>query len=262
MAAAQAQNRGVADQAAVNARRAVYAEFARDARALADGVHQYVMAAGPDLDADTAAYGRVLDRARWSYDVVSIEGPRCVRDAAKLFIDQAVACRASESWHTSAVAAFNKLDALKSARAGDQFDAVMAVEREIERIRHATRILPPHWQARARAWARDASMDLRARWQEERGRSPNEAPAYERVAMLVALIRDDSALNASLSAAVQAGYLTAQEAAKITMYTVKWAEEDDIRDRVLRGLMPMHAALDTFVRKANRILHPEESEES
>ncbi|MBQ0855604.1 hypothetical protein J8N05_46445 (plasmid) [Streptomyces sp. BH-SS-21] len=78
MAAAQTQNQGMADQGAINARRVVYAEFARDARALADGVHQYVMAAGPDLDADTAAYIQVLDLARWSYDVVSIEGPRSV----------------------------------------------------------------------------------------------------------------------------------------------------------------------------------------
>jgi hypothetical protein len=47
VAAAQTQNRGTAAQGAINARRVVYAEFARDARALADGVHQYVMGAGP-----------------------------------------------------------------------------------------------------------------------------------------------------------------------------------------------------------------------
>ena len=45
VAAAQAANGGMADQAATDARRAVYAEFAREARGLADAVHQYVMIA-------------------------------------------------------------------------------------------------------------------------------------------------------------------------------------------------------------------------
>lgn len=74
-----------AGQAAVSDRRALYAEFARDARASADGVHQYVMDPGPDPDADTAAYGQVLNRARCSYDVVPIEGPQPLREAAELF---------------------------------------------------------------------------------------------------------------------------------------------------------------------------------
>jgi len=261
VAAAQTQNQGIADQGAINARRVVYAEFARDARALADGVHQYVMAAGPDLDADTAAYTQVLDRARWSYDVVSIEGPRSVREAAKLFIDQAVACRGRESWHSSVVAAFNKLDALMLTSDGDQLRAILAVGQEMDRIRRAARALPQDWRSQAWGWARDALTDLRARWQEERDRLPEGAPAFEDVAALVGLLRDHGEPAAPLNAAVQAGYLTSQDASKISTYAVTWAEEDDPRERVLRGLLPMQEALDAFVRKANRVLHPEESEE-
>jgi hypothetical protein len=262
VAAAQAQNRGLADQAAIDARRVVYAEFARDARALTDGVHQYVMAPGPDLNADTAAYTGVLDRARWSYDVVSIEGPKSVRAAAKLFIDQAVVCRGNGSWHSSAVAAFNKLDGLRETEDGRQFETVLAVDQELERIRSAALMLPRDWRGRAQAWASDVSTDsgpLRARWEEEHNRSPDETPAYEVVARLVALFSDDGSPTA-LSRAVQAGHLTAQEASKITTYTVTWAE-DDPRQRVLRELVPMHKALDKFVREANRVLHPEESED-
>ncbi|PNG93790.1 hypothetical protein SMF913_29255 [Streptomyces malaysiensis] len=238
----------------------VYAEFARDARALADGVHQYVMAPGPDLDADTAAYTEVLDRARWSYDVVSIEGPKSVRDAAKLFIDQAIACRGKGSWHSSAVAAFNKLFALRRTDDGAQFEAVLAVEQELERIRAAALAVPKEWRGRAQAWASDAAADdaraLRARWQEERDRSPDEAPRYEVVARLVALIADDGSPTA-LNTAVQAGYLTSQQASKIITYTMTWAEDDPLQ-RVLHELVPMHDALDAFVREANRVLHPEE----
>jgi len=261
VAAAQAQNRGMAGQAAIDARRAVYAEFARDARALADGVHQYVMVPGPDVYADTAAYSQVLDRARWSYDVVAIEGPRSVRDAAKEFIDQAVACRGNGSWYSSAVAAFNKLEALRRTDESHQIEAALAVEQQLAQIRRTAWLLPPSWRARARAWAGDASSDLRAHWQAERDRSPNEAPAYEDLAALVELITVDGNPATPLSAALQAGYLSNQDVSKIVMYVVTWAEEEDPRNRVLRGLMPMRAALDEFVKKANRTLHPEESDE-
>ncbi|MFD3844022.1 hypothetical protein ACFWWC_48855 [Streptomyces sp. NPDC058642] len=261
VAAAQTQNRGMADQGAINARRVVYAEFARDARALADGVHQYVMAAGPDVAADSAAYTQVLDRARWSYDVVSIEGPQSVREAAKLFIDQAVACRRSQSWHASVVAAFNKLDTLMLTDDGNQVRVILTVGQEMSRIRYAARALPQDWRSQARSWARNASTDLRARWQEERDRSPDGAPTFEDVAALVGLLRDHDDPAAPLNAAVQAGYLTSQDASKISTYAVTWAEEDDPRERVSRGLLPMQDALDAFVRKANRVLHPEESEE-
>lgn len=60
--AARQQTRGGADQQALRARRTVYAEFARDARALVDGVHQYVMAPGADVGADSTSYGQALDR--------------------------------------------------------------------------------------------------------------------------------------------------------------------------------------------------------
>jgi hypothetical protein len=58
--AAREQARGAADQQALTARRTVYAEFAQDARALVDGVHQYVMAPGADVGADYTSYGHVL----------------------------------------------------------------------------------------------------------------------------------------------------------------------------------------------------------
>ncbi len=261
VAAAQVQNRGLADQAATDARRAVYAEFARDARALADGVHRYVMEPGPDLDADTEAYDAVLVRARWSYEVVSIEGPKSVRDAAKLFISQAIACRNKGSWHSAAVAAFSRLEGLKLAGDGHRFDAAVAVERELEQVRGAARVLPQEWRARAQVWASDDSTNAerRARWQEDHHSSPDETPAYEDVAKLVDLLSDDGAPTA-LSTAVQAGYLTSMDASKLTAYAVTWAESDT-RQRVLRQLVPMHEALDKFVREASRVLHPEEAEE-
>ena len=261
VAAAQAQNRGMADQAAINARRAVYAEFARDARALSDGVVQYVMDPGPDPDADTAAYVQVLDRARWSYDVVSIEGPRCVRKAAKQFIDQAMACRTNGSGHASAMAAFNKLEKLRWTHDDHQREAIVAVDQALERIRRAARGLPPDWRFVAQGWTGNASTELRARWEEECALSPGEAPAYEDVAALAELIRDGGDPDAPLNAAVEAGYLSDRDASRITSYTVTWPEEDDPRQRVRRGLFPMGDALKAFVKEANRVLHPEEFEE-
>ncbi|MBQ0855603.1 hypothetical protein J8N05_46440 (plasmid) [Streptomyces sp. BH-SS-21] len=159
------------------------------------------------------------------------------------------------------MAAFNKLDALRLTDDGDQLRAVLAMEQEMGRIRRAIRALPQGWRGQVRGWARNASTDLRALWQEERDRSPEGAPTFEDVATLVGLLRNHDGPAAPLNAAVQAGYLTSQDATKISTYAVTWAEEDDPRERVSRGLRPMQDALDAFVRKANRVLHPEESEE-
>ncbi|MBE8477493.1 hypothetical protein [Streptomyces justiciae] len=139
--------------------------------------------------------------------MVSIEGPRSVREAAKLFIDQAVECRGRESWHSSVVAAFNKLDALMLTSDGDQLRAVLALGQEMDQIRRAARALPQDWRSQARGWAGNASPDLRAHWQEERDRLPEGAPTFEDVATLVSLLRDHGDPAAPLNAAVQAGYL-------------------------------------------------------
>jgi hypothetical protein len=175
---------------------------------------------------------------------------------AKGFIDQAIACRRAESGHAGAVIAFNKLDEHRFSSAGQLSEAVLHVDRHVERIRRAAGRLSPEWRMLARGWS--GVSDLQERWEEERSRFPSEAPALEDLAALVALLRDDAQPDA-LNEAVRLGLLSQRDAERIASYSVQWPDEEPL-ERVRQQLRPMGEALSAFIREARLVLHPSEVE--
>ncbi|MEU5953091.1 hypothetical protein [Streptomyces sp. NPDC047525] len=257
LAATREVNRGLSSQAATDARRAVYADFARVGRGLVDALHRYVMQPGPDVDADTAVYLAALDAARWEYDVVSIEGPPRVRDAAKAFIDQVLVCRAHGSGYASLVMAFGKLDELRLTDDGHHFEQVLEMEREMAAIRRAARNVPAgEWRHHAHIWASEPGVNVREQWREERDRNPEGAPAYEEVSALVDVLRDDDP-HSAMEAAVQAGQLDRRDVSRIVSHVVKFPDHDPL-GMVRATLIPASEGLEAFVKEAGRVLHPEE----